>query len=658
MSRPCLQSAAFAAIHSLICFTSAEAAEKRPLAPEDTAAIRWCVSPAMSPDGALVAYVVVDWDDETSTPAARRSIIWLARTDGSRPPQAILSEHRRVSLPHWSPDGQLLAFLSPGSENTGHQQIFLFAPGRSTVTQLTELDDAVQSYAWSPDGKAIAFRAPSPAAGALDVDPIEVGKHLRNDTLWVVDVETRQTQQTTDDRQHIVAFSWSPDSRRFAVTQAPSADLDDIGLHTTLVTVDRDSGETARVLSERVGGGINIDWSPDGQTIAFPESTPKRIARRLALVPASGGQPRYLLDDFPGYPVDTLQWSADSRHLWVQAIEGTRNRLLRVSADDGAVERIAADVQNFWQFSTSRDGRAVALTAETGTNPPNIVVFVEGQASRRLTDMNPQLAELNLGDVREVTWTSRQDGRLIHGVLVTPSDCKPGEPRPTIVELHGGPQGHWWSGWLGTYLSRGQFFASHGYVVFLPNPRGSINQGVEFTEANFRDWGGGDYHDVMDGVDALVEQKIADSDRLAIGGTSYGGYLTAWATTQTNRFRAAVVDAGWTDAFTLNLTIDTSVPLRAYFGGDEFRNRALLQSRSPLTYIERCQTPTLVLHGEMDQRAPLAQGRAWHRGLTFLGVETEMVVYPREGHLLAERTHQLDVMRRVLRWYEEHLGAD
>jgi dipeptidyl aminopeptidase/acylaminoacyl peptidase len=189
----------------------------------------------------------------------------------------------------------------------------------------------------------------------------------------------------------------------------------------------------------------------------------------------------------------------------------------------------------------------------------------------------------------------------------------------------------------------------------LPNPRGSINYGIQFVEANYRDWGGGDFQDILDGVDYLIEQKIADPKRLAIGGVSYGGYMSAWATTQTQRFRAAVIECGSTDLVTLNLTIDVPTPMRRYFGGDEIRDRQFFLSRSPLTFIERCKTPTLVLHGENDNRCPLAQGRAWHRGLELLGVETEMVIYPGEGHGLAKRENQLDNMRRVLAWYDKYL---
>jgi dipeptidyl aminopeptidase/acylaminoacyl peptidase len=639
-----------------------EVVPKRPLLPEDIAAIRWVAAPAVSPNGEHVAYVVIEWEQESQT--ERKSTLWLAATDGSQPPRAVAADHGRVGQPQWSPDGRSMAFLSSGTTNKGTKQVFLLAADESKATPLTDSAESVESFQWSPDGKAIAYLALAArtdgdsTAVKTDDEPIEVGKNRRNTLLWVIDIDSGKSRPVTDSNHHVLDFAWAPDKQQFAVTAAPSSDFDDIYQHTSLLVLDFGSGKTSRVLSQRVGGGFNVAWSADGTTIAFPERTPKRITSRLALVPAQGGESRDLLAGYQGSPFERIQWSTDSKQLWVQTFEGTQVRLLNVNPTDGSFERFANQIQNFWRYSVSKDGRTVVLNAETGQCPPNLFVFAEGKRPRQLTDMNPQLAQFALGNVREVTWKSKRDGRTIYGVVVTPHDYQPGQPRPTIVELHGGPSGWWWSGWLGTYVSRGQYFASHGFVTFLPNPRGSANLGVEFTESNIGDWGGGDYRDVMNGVDHLIEQKIADPGRLAIGGGSYGGYLTAWTTTQTNRFRAAVVDAGFVDLVTYNLTIDIARPMRDFLQGDEIHNRAFFHSRSPLTFIEQCKTPTLVLHGDKDERVPLSNGRSWHRGLQFLGIETEMVVFPGGGHLLTRRDHQLDTMRRVLAWYERHLRDD
>jgi dipeptidyl aminopeptidase/acylaminoacyl peptidase len=329
---------------------------------------------------------------------------------------------------------------------------------------------------------------------------------------------------------------------------------------------------------------------------------------------------------------------------------------LRVDTRDGSIGRLAESVQNFWSYSASADGRTIALGAEDAHSPPNVVLCKEGKRPVKLTDLNPQLSSFRLGNVQEISWKNKRDGKTIYGVLITPADFVRGQTRATIVELHGGPQGMWWNGWEGTWLSWGQMLASHGYAVLLPNPRGSIGQGWQFSEAVYRDWGGLDSQDVMDGVDALVEQRIADPHRLGIGGYSYGGYLSTSVTTQTDRFKAAVVGASWTDLSTLGLTVDITNWFRRMMGGDGTdRQDEVFHRLSPLDHIDRCNTPTLVLHGEKDDRCPLYHGRAWYRGLKRRGIETEMIVYPRAGHMLTERSHQIDLMQRVLAWYERHL---
>ena len=459
--------------------------------------------------------------------------------------------------------------------------------------------------------------------------------------------------------QHVVEMAWSPNKKEIAVVAAPDDGKDAIFEKATLVIVDAKTGSIARTLSTNVGDRKGITWSPDGKTITFIDFAPKHFAHRLALVPATGGPCRHPLDDFRATPetgFSAIRWRSDSRHLLVPVFESTRCRLLRVDTEGGAIERLAPSVRNFWSYRASADGETLAMGAEGGHSPPNVVVLKAGKEPVKLTDLNPQLSALRLGTVSEVSLeeqAGRQDS--VWGLDHASPDYVRGALRPTVVQLHGGPQDSWWDGWIGTWLSWGQLLASHGYVVFLPNPRGSVGQGWQFSEAVHRDWGGMDFQDVIDAVDRLVEQRIADPDRLGVGGWSYGGFLTASATTQTDRFKAAVVGACNADLETYGLTTDITAWFRRMMGATTEGRDETLARLSPLKHIDRCRTPTLVLHGEKDERCPLYHRRACYIGLKQRGIETEMVIYPREGHALSERSHQLDLMQRVLAWFDRHL---
>jgi dipeptidyl aminopeptidase/acylaminoacyl peptidase len=225
-----------------------------------------------------------------------------------------------------------------------------------------------------------------------------------------------------------------------------------------------------------------------------------------------------------------------------------------------------------------------------------------------------------------------------------------------VVHAHGGPFEAWQMGWLGGWYQWEQLLASHGYVVLAPNPRGSQGQGAAFQEANFQDWGGGDFQDVMDGVDLLIKQKIADPARLGIGGWSYGGFMTSWTVTHTDRFKAAVVGAAVTDLYGMSTTTDIAPSYLNEFFGNFVANRKMYDEHSPMRYIEGCHTPALVLHGDADERVPTFQGEEFYKALRMLGREAQLVRYPREPHIFTEREHQIDSMQRIIDWYDAHLG--
>jgi dipeptidyl aminopeptidase/acylaminoacyl peptidase len=337
-------------------------------------------------------------------------------------------------------------------------------------------------------------------------------------------------------------------------------------------------------------------------------------------------------------------------------VEGTRTFFAHANAASGEIRKFGEVMADGYSFTLSDDGKTLAYLGQTPAHPDEIWIYSRDGGPKCLANSNPQVTGWNLGKVQEISWNSSRDGQKIYGVLVLPPGYMPGTPHKTIVHAHGGPFEAWQSGWLGTWYEWAQLLASHGYVVLAPNPRGSEGQGIAFQEANFEDWGGGDFQDVMDGVDLLVKQNIADPARLGIGGWSYGGFITSWTITHTDRFKAAVVGAAVTDLYGMSTTTDIAPSFLTEFFGNFVGDRKLYDQHSPMRYIEHCHTPALVLHGDADLRVPAFQGEEFYQGLRMLGQEAELVRYPREPHIFREQGHQIDSLQRIVDWFDSHLG--
>ncbi len=309
--------------------------------------------------------------------------------------------------------------------------------------------------------------------------------------------------------------------------------------------------------------------------------------------------------------------------------------------------------------SISKDGRTIVLTMDAPDSATEVYVTDPSFASlKRLTNTNPQLAEVAQGETEVVTWKS-SDGVEVEGVLLKPVGFQAGRKYPTLVVAHGGPAGAYVNGFRLGGLEGGQVWAGKGWAVFYPNPRGSSNYGQKTLAANVNDWGGGDFKDIMTGVDALIARGISDPDKLAHIGWSYGGYMTAWVITQTNRFKAAMVGAGLTNMWSMYGTNDIPSVLIAYFGGiPNKQTLPLYLDRSAMSHIDKATTPTLILHGANDERVPTGQAYELYRGLKDRGKPTELVFYPREGHGITEYYHQKDRMERIYNWVTKYtLGS-
>ncbi|GAA0316671.1 S9 family peptidase [Sphingomonas oligophenolica] len=628
-----------------------------PITPADIMKLKDTRSARISPDGKTILFPV---QDQISTFGSPHIAIWSVPADGSAPARALIETKGVNSDPTWSPDGKWIAFLSDRgstSERPLPSQIWLMPASGGTPVQLTSLPSDAGSFAWSPDSRSIALLAADPPTAeekadlAAKRDSIEVDtvKHLNR--LWIVDIASHAAHQPALENLNIGSASWAPDGKRLALNVTDTVSINEYFYHSRVVLFDLTTGAVTPTPLDNVAGPT--DWSPDGRTILSEEILqPGFIGLAPRLLDIASGKVTRIAADYPGLLSDT-HWSPDGRSILALSFERTRSKLVRLSID-GKASPVAAFDGEAAGYSVSHDGRTIALALSSPDRPADVWVVARG-VPKVVTRTNPQVAAWHLGKVQEISWQNSKDGKTIFGVLVTPPGYVRGTPTRMVVQIHGGPEWAWWSGWLGSWHEWAQMLATHGYVVFLPNPRGSDGQGTDFARAVGDDWGGMDYQDVMSGVDALVAQKIADPDRLGIGGWSYGGFMSAWAVTHGDRFKAAVVGAGPTDLTAFSRITDTPDFTLGYFG-DVPGHLARYDRSSPARLLsDKVTAAVLVLHGEQDTRVPPTLGLEFYRGLKMLGKQAEMVRYPREPHWFHEPAHQEDIQRRVLDWFDKHL---
>ncbi|MGE3471271.1 MAG: prolyl oligopeptidase family serine peptidase, partial [Vicinamibacterales bacterium] len=485
--------------------------------------------------------------------------------------------------------------------------------------------------------------------------------------LWIADLDSKDATRITSGTEFTILgpLSWAPDSTHVAFTAGPSALLRD-GRRD--VYVANTTTKDVQKISTNFGPDGSPRFSPDGRSLAYLSEPVAAPAIGDGTPPGTVGQSRVMIYDWASkqtrdatgrLPVDpgTLHWTPDSTRLIFAA--GTRAYteawMLDVTTGDAAQLTKGRTLQI---GSFSRDGSRVALTMDSPAAPADVYVADARFASpRRVSDVNPEARQFQLGETEVVSWKS-SDGLAIEGVLLKPVGYDPAKRYPLLVVAHGGPAGAYVNNYRVGGLEGGQVWAGEGWVVFYPNPRGSTNYGEKLLRANVADWGGGDFRDIETGVDALVARGIADKDRLALIGWSYGGYMTAWSITQTTRYKAAMVGAGLTNLWSMYGTNDIPNVLVGYFGGiADKETLPLYVNRSAMSHIDRVTTPTLILHGGNDERVPTGQSLELYRGLKDRGKETELVFYPREGHGISEYFHQQDRLTRIHDWVTGHVSG-
>jgi dipeptidyl aminopeptidase/acylaminoacyl peptidase len=623
-------------------------AAQRPMTADDVLKLKQVSDPQISPDGRWVAYVVSVAD---LTQNASNTDLWLVAASGGEPIRLTTSP-KADGQPRWSPDGTRIAFVSAREDRP---QIWLIRPNGGEAEKLTEGKTGVQSFQWSPDGKTIAYLAQRELTAEeekkeKDKDDAQVvDRDFRMARLWTVDLATKKAVELVAGDFQINDARWSPDGTRIAYGVTPTPKPDD-GSVSDIYVVTVATG-AKRKLVENPGPDNGPRWSPDGRWIAYTSrgDTLRSFGQQqLMIVAAEGGTPRPVTRNFL-YQPGAISWAADGMSLYFWASVRTTTQLFAVPAAGGEPKQLSTVAGVMSPPSFSADGRVAAFTQADVQHPNDVYLaksLVPWQAEK-LTDHNPELREIALGKSEVIRWKSK-DGMEIEGLLLYPVGYDPaaGKRAPTIAFIHGGPSGVWNEGFPGSWGNYGHVYAGQGWLSFYPNVRGSSGYGEKFLKANVRDWGGGDYQDIQSGLDHLVKRGLADSSRMAQAGWSYGGYMTAWTLTQTNRFKGVMVGAGLTNMYSMYSTNDLQTTLENYFGAEPWDDEPAYRRASAMMFIKQARTPTLILHGQQDQRVPIGQAQELYMGLKKNDVPVTLVFYPREGHGLGEPRHQLDKMKR------------
>ena len=621
-------------------------------------------NPRISPDGSRVVFVA---STASKAEEKRTRSLWIA-SNGS-PARKFTAGTADDRDPRWSPDGTRLLFrsdrLKPGSDD---YRLFVLDAAGGEALALTELSGELSQPEWSPDGRWVAVLRRDPEAEAVAArkkerdDAIVVEEDPRFTRLWVVEVESARARCLSTGEREVRGFAWVPDSLSLVTitTDAPEydatlrpGDLWQIAVEGSLprlVARFRSAPSSPVVVETRDGPIVAVRaYSPRDQ----PEDSIWSVA-------LSGGEPVNTLPDLAGNVEELVTLPGTTGRLAARIVERTHGRLFAVDIPGGRMTPLTPDVianrgTILDGVSFSEDSRRLAAVWSDATTPEEVWLGDASGEARPVTSFGKDF-EGRLQPVEHVCWTS-DDGVEIEGLLTYPADYQPGTRYPLVVEVHGGPSWQWEDRVMLDWHDWAQMLASRGYAVLLPNPRGSTGYGRELQRLLQDDVGGGESRDLVAGALAMVERGIADPNRLGIAGWSWGGYLTAWTITQTTMFRAAVMGAGLANMVSDHGQGDIPSANLLYYPGQPYDHMEHYWKSSPIRYVAQVQTPTLILHGEEDARVHPAQGMEYFRALKILGVPVRFVRYPREKHGIEERAHQIDVMRRIIDWFERYLLA-
>jgi dipeptidyl aminopeptidase/acylaminoacyl peptidase len=663
-----------------------QAEGKRGITPEDYYSFEFVSDPRISPDGQLVAYVVTTVDQKQNR---RHSSIWMTATDGNRGPWQFTTSPQNSNQPRWSPDGQLLAFISsrPSAEavtsrssnetaaGEARPQVWVLSMNGGEARHVTNLKNGVSSFQWSPDGKRLACLSRTGLSDNRgdnkDRSDVRHYSHISykfNDTgwfddrrshIWIVDAKSGAAKQITSGGEwKDTDPQWSPDGTRIAFVSNRTGKEYEEDRNSDVWVIPAEGGALTKI-SDHDEADTSPRWSPDGKTIAFVGRVHEGEHPKIWLAPSTGGVASTMAArNMDLIPTD-LEWAEGGHAICFEAGVKGETHFFRIDAASKELAQVTGGARAIRGVDINdRTNQIVYVSNDFKHLDDLYVADLNGRDERKLTRVNESLwRQILLQDVARITYKS-VDGWDVDGFLVKPIGWQDGRKYPMILSVHGGPAGMYGVDWYHEF----QVYAARGWAVFFCNPRGSTGYGEKFERGIVGEWGGKDYQDIMNGVDAVLRRySWIDRDRLGVTGGSYGGYMTNWIVGHTNIFKAAVTLRSVVNFISDDGTRDGAYGHRRDFEGDIFEKFDLYWDRSPLKYAKNVKTPTLILHSDNDYRVPLEQGEQWFRALKHFGVTTEFVIFPRENHNLTrsgEPKHLVESLNWQIYWFDRFINGN
>jgi dipeptidyl aminopeptidase/acylaminoacyl peptidase len=659
-----------------ICATAQEAAKPAPASKTPTIdqslEMKSASNPRISPDGRRVVYEVqsTNWEDNSFD-----RNLWIADVASGETRQ-LTSAKKSSTGAGWSPDGKWLAFLSDrpaqiSGSPADKKQLYVISADGGEAQQLTKSETDVNAFEWAPDSRRIAFAAADPEPKSLKDRKEKYGEYsvvhadYQMAHLWTLELPDAAANAAPEAKRltegnafSVGSFAWSPDGARIAFNAQRDPDL--ISGFSNNIYVLTVAGKAVKKIVDTAGPDTNPRWSPDGKKIAYQTAAGSKFFfytnSRIAVVPAEGGTSDIQTAAFDEDP-NLIDWGPDG--IYFEAVQKTYGHLFRVNPETRVVEKLdAPDHVVAFGFSFSRDFKHVAFRAAMENEYAEIyAASVAPWKAQKLTAMGDQLKPFAVAHREVISWKSA-DGTAIEGILYKPADFDAKKKYPLLVVIHGGPTGVDQPVVNADRYYPIERFVAKGALVLRPNYRGSAGYGEKFRALNVRNLGVGDYADVISGVDALISKGSVDKDRVGAMGWSQGGYISAFITASSDRFKAVSVGAGISDWMTYYANTDITPFTPQYLHATPWDDPEIYKKTSPISYIAKAKTPTLIQHGENDRRVPIPNAYELRQALEDRGVPVKMVVYKGFGHGITKPKQQRAVMEENEKWFAQYIWGE